>query len=512
MAIHLAALSATASTIVENIRNTTPSEALQWLLQTWLDILTVCNNHHDESVKVGGLQHNLSLADVSELLAYEELEDAQEKNLSRHVMRKVMHNYIPCNPFKATVKIPSATSKSRLRTPISAQDRSLMSEGQADAYSIFDKYSPASFPSTPFSRANVMHRTEEKTDTVMFTARDILRMEVLSSSGDEHSHEVAGAFLNSGQMAVFDPNQTSEGVVLSCGNHCAEKIGKGLYSSSRTMIPVPINRFVYMEFSIQATNSTNPSVSLGLSPPDCPLNVSVGSWTNSVGLCSELHLTVASRLFDCLLKSTKHVAAGSNIGLLVYIPNSAPSTAQNKSEQSHVNDIPSAVALDDDVDKSSAFSRAFSYVVQVMSPGNVGGTSNSQGAASQVCDNTPGEKNISSKRLHDIDSDSSADTQLQQMSSNAVTESTCGFPAIVQFNIDGTPVHFEGSHESIQDITYMNAPLYPTVSIMSEGTKIWCRMSEADQIYRSRAAIGAPCGVKVYCLDGSVLIGDSDYD
>ena len=47
-------------------------------------------------------------------------------------------------------------------------------------FSIFDKYSPASFPSTPFSRANIMHRTEEKTNTIMFAARDILRLEAQS--------------------------------------------------------------------------------------------------------------------------------------------------------------------------------------------------------------------------------------------------------------------------------------------------------------------------------------------
>ena len=61
-------------------------------------------------------------------------------------------------------------------------------------------------------------------DSVMFAARDILRMEMLSASRDQHSHESAAAFLNTGQMATFDPRQTSEGLVLSCSNHCAHKV------------------------------------------------------------------------------------------------------------------------------------------------------------------------------------------------------------------------------------------------------------------------------------------------
>ena len=504
LAIHLTALSATASTIVETIRNTSASEALQWLLQTWLDILTVCNNQHGESFNMmGGLEHkNLSLTDISELLAYEELEDTQEKNLSNNVMRKVMHNYIPSNPFKATVKIHSAGSKTGVSVPISKEARAQMSQGQAEAYSIFDKYSPASFPSTPFSRANVMHRTEEKTDTVMFAARDILRMEVQSASVDEHSHKVAGAFLNSGQMAVFDPNQSSEGIALSCGNHCAKKHGRGLCSSSRTMVPVPTNRFVYMEFSIQASNSTIPSIAIGLSPPDCPLNVAVGSWAQSIGLYSDLHLTVASRLYDCLGKSRRKVTAGTNIGMLVHIPHPLPTTTHSAPTAN----IPSAVAIDDHVNNSSALAKAFSYVVQAVGPDRE--CVNNQGAVSPACNNTSGRKVIPAKDVEcdGIDHGNNGTKKMSQTDKITSQE----VPVIVQFNIDGAPIHFAETHEGIQEIAYMSAPLYPTVSIMSEGTKVWCRMSEADQIYRSRSAIGAPAGVKVYCLDGSLFIRDNE--
>jgi hypothetical protein len=394
-----------------------------------------------------------------------------------------MHNYIPCNPFKATVKIPSSTSRPvggsesnksssspDTRGENRRTDRMVLSEGQAEAYKILDKYSPASFPSTPFSRAHVMHRTEEKTDTVMFAARDILRMEVQSSSRDDYSHRAAEAFLNTGQMAIFDPRQSSEGIVLSCGNHCAHKLGRALCSSSRVMVPVPTNRFVYMEFSIEASISVVPSIALGLSPPDCPLNVSVGSWAKSVGLFSDSGLTVASRLFERSQASQK-ISAGNTVGILVYIPSEI---------------IPSAVAVNDDPNTSgpNVFPTAMGNVVRAIAPNRMEHLSK---LPDPTCLNGEGKEEKGEK-------DSGGNQQKI-------------LPMIVQFSIDGVPVHFSPeARSSVQKTAFMSTPLYPTVSIMSEGTKVWCRMSEADQIYRSSSCIGAPSNVKVYCLDGSLLI------
>ena len=52
--------------------------------------------------------------------------------------------------------------------------------------------------------------------------------------------------------------------------------------------------------------------------------------------------------------------------------------------------------------------------------------------------------------------------------------------------------------------------LYPTVSLHSPNTRVWCRFSEADMVQRSRAAVGAVLGSRVYCLDGTLLIGDTN--
>jgi hypothetical protein len=39
---------------------------------------------------------------------------------------------------------------------------------------------------------------------------------------------------------------------------------------------------------------------------------------------------------------------------------------------------------------------------------------------------------------------------------------------------------------------------------------VWCRFCEADIVYRSRSTVGAPPGVRVYCLDGSLLLDEKD--
>jgi hypothetical protein len=78
-------------------------------------------------------------------------------------------------------------------------------------------------------------------------------------------------------------------------------------------------------------------------------------------------------------------------------------------------------------------------------------------------------------------------------------------------NVNGVPAHFPSQAINLaSDIAALNAPLYPTVSLLSEDTRVWCRFCEADIVYRSRYAIGAPPHAKVYCLDGSLLLDEDD--
>lgn len=112
--IHISALQFTAYRMWQMLKKTRFSKVLAWCLQIVLEILTAWNDNekgekHLTSRTIGGrVKRNVSLTNLSELLEYEELEDVYHQDLSRRVMRKVMHHSIPSNPFKATVLVHSA--------------------------------------------------------------------------------------------------------------------------------------------------------------------------------------------------------------------------------------------------------------------------------------------------------------------------------------------------------------------------------------------------------------------
>lgn len=250
----------------------------------------------------------------------------------------------------------------------------------------------------------------------MFVARDRLRLDALSSSHDQVTRQAAMETKNLGKFAAFDPQQASDGLALTCGNHCAFKIGKALCCSCRSMIPIRKNIFTYFEFSITSSHEKVPLVSVGISPQECPLNVMVGSWGSSVGLYSDGQLLAESKWYQSS-KYVLNIDAGVTIGILVYIPQVGAETNQWS---------------------------------------------------------------------HDEDK------------------------AFLQFNINGFPMNYDIPSSILNKIKLSESDLYPTISILSEGTRVWCRFCEADIVYRSRKSVVAPPSVNVYCLDGSNLFGDED--
>jgi hypothetical protein len=88
-------------------------------------------------------KHSLSISEL-EVLSYVEREDEfPPENQARQKMHRNMHNFIPTNPFTATVRISRPSSGSP------TEELSLCVE----------KESPISFPNTPFSRARIMSRS-----------------------------------------------------------------------------------------------------------------------------------------------------------------------------------------------------------------------------------------------------------------------------------------------------------------------------------------------------------------
>jgi hypothetical protein len=83
--------------------------------------------------------------------------------------------------------------------------------------------------------------------------------------------------------------------------------------------------------------------------------------------------------------------------------------------------------------------------------------------------------------------------------------------ALFQVSVNGAPVeHSEETRSCIAEIAAGSGKIYPTVSLFSEDTRVWCRFCEADVVFRTREKIGAPPGVRVYCLDGTLLLEETD--
>lgn len=256
----------------------------------------------------------------------------------------------------------------------------------------------------------------------MFIARDRLRLDTLSASHDDISRQTAIDTRNRGKFAAFDPNQASEGLALTCGNHCAFKVGKSLCCSCKAMIPIRRDVYTYFEFSITSSHEKVPMVSVGISPQECPLNVMVGSWNSSLGLYTDGQLLAESKWYQSS-KYQLNVDAGITVGVLVYIP------SQNN-QTSH---------------------------------------------------------------------------------QTAATSASNGLMARVQYNINGYATDYDIPTAILNKLQECSSDIYPTISVLSEGTRVWCRFCEADIVYRSRRSIKAPPFVNVYCLDGSKLLSDVDF-
>ncbi len=384
-------------------------------------------SHECDFINNGGVRIGTELVEYFE---YEDEGQSVGDGVNKRRLMKGMHSFIPTNLFTAKVRVnmTDIPGDSKALAPIPSDN---LEEYTADADS------PASFPSTPFSRHYVMNRTAERVASIMFAARDRLRMEALSVSRDEYSRICAKENQSTGQYAIFDPRNVATGINLTCGNHCAMKVGKSLCSSCKSMIPIRANSYVYVEYSVTSSSSQVPTIGIGVSPDDCPLNVMVGSWPFSAGLYTDGQLLISSQFFQSS-EGASSVDAGSTIGMLIYL-------ARDFSLRSTVDDF--------------------------------------------LREQSEPEENLPPPKCTPL--------------------LNCN-PVLLKFNINGVPlVCSQDITVKIQELAGSKLPLYPTVSLFSEETRVWCRFCEADIIYRSRTVMQAPPNVKVYCLDGSLLLNES---
>jgi hypothetical protein len=606
MYIHFTALYQTLSRLYHSIMHEKLSVLILISFQTILEIVLswISPSRYRE--------REVSLADLSELLNYEELEDENPPEIStQRRMRRVMHHYVPPNPFRATIRVRGTPTTSAMISPTSLSflsgDRSVSGlESVVTDYMEAD--SPASFPSTPFSRARVMSRCYERVDSLMFAARDKLRLEAQSASRDAYSRSAAIKARSDGQYAVFDARQASDGLALTCGNHCAMKVGKGVCCSCRAMMPVPVNTLVYMEFSVTVSGAQIPSIAVGLGPPDAPLNVMIGSWPCSVGLYSDGQLLIDSRWFQSVSNNNGNLNPGTTVGFLVYLPDSSAPTRRTSSEGTSDNEqdgyekdsnssnsiTPSSSISNALVALLSTTSANFSKTSSTPSLAKNISTPLSKANSSSHLDKTATASNLNSSPSEEMlksnsssifptsvlsllglsnnNSDSKTNSPIRTKKELSKSNSTSVLNSLFQSgaksaepdkespqnlsdssnnlkmeetvvgvcNLTGNPndstsnkfkdkkqdkklpfimtIHVNGARreyaqpamDAAQEIVSLRAPLYPTVSLISENTRVWCRFCEADIVYRSRQAMGAPAGCRVYCLDGSLLLDETD--
>lgn len=199
-------------------------------------------------------------------------------------VQRMMHYDISLRPFVATVKLPVQES-AKLQTSPKEEKKDDEDDSQAPSTpgpsspgSPF-MCTPQSFPPTPASRKMVLARGTRFSDDVVFLARDQLRIDSLQESENERTAAMAQALYQGRRLAVFDADDASAGIDLTCGQHVATKVGNMLYCSTRSMVPILRNCFVYFEMTVlprpggkiipQAHMAT---LSVGLSTKEMPPN------------------------------------------------------------------------------------------------------------------------------------------------------------------------------------------------------------------------------------------------
>ena len=286
---------------------------------------------------------------TARVLSYLEHDNEVLTHQAKKRVQRMMHYSVPLRPFVATIevrgsregrnnKMPSSSNSfgnyqnnhdniayARLGRNESQEDASFAEESSSvftdDSDSPF-MCTPKSFPPTPSSRAHVLARGTRFAEDVVFLARDHLRVEEGLDSKNEQTRAMAAALREGSRLAIFNAADVCAGISLTCGQHCASKVGNDLYCSARGMIPLQRNCYVYFEMSV----STPPllsmmlhhaSLSIGLATLEMPLNALVGAWKGSIGLCSTGQILAGSQWFSPLQPKT--YGSSSTVGCLVYL-------------------------------------------------------------------------------------------------------------------------------------------------------------------------------------------------
>ena len=375
----------------------------------------------------------------------------------------MMHYDVSLKPFVATVVVPPQKRETfgnvdvmsnrnhvqeevDRREPQSPPSPSSSTSSSSPTDSPF-MCTPKSFPPTPASRSMVMARGTRFAEDVVFLARDKLRIRGGLDSSNERTRAMAQALREASSLAVFNAANVGSGIALTCGQHVATKVGNVLYCSTRSMVPVLRNCFVYFEMTVLPSNmmlqTSMVTLSIGLSTVEMPLNTLVGAWKGSVGLCTTGQILAAGQWCSPSDPSLSSYGENATVGCLV--------------------------CLDDD----TAFETWDGVMVTASVTFNVNGTT-----VPPPVRTTPMVGGL-------VTPPTSMDPSQELLGPVAATIT---LPLLV-------PLEEE---------------LFPTLTLHSPATQVMCRFSSEDVIETSRERIGAPRGVTVYAVDGSVLLNQDE--
>jgi hypothetical protein len=285
---------------------------------------------------------------AAEVISYREFAD-DDGGLSRHAksrVQRMMHYDVSLRPFVATVAMPPVKSnnsnksntfgniefagqadKMQARNGVRERDDSSNESTPMDSPFMC---TPQSFPPTPASRTTVLARSTRFADDVLFLARDKIRVHDALASDNERTREMARALSEGKRLAVFDAKDAGNGIELTCGQHLATKIGNMLYCSTRSMVPILRNCYVYFEMTVMPRPTGNAvlhasmvTLSIGLSTEEMPPNTLVGAWSGSVGLCTTGQILTAGQWCSPGDPSLSSYGDSAIVGCLVCLDDSS---------------------------------------------------------------------------------------------------------------------------------------------------------------------------------------------
>jgi hypothetical protein len=415
--------------------------------------------------------------DAALVVDYREIGDYDTAGLTRQAVsraRRMMHYSVSLRPFVATVQVATPIQKEESPPEVDSNEyrertssvslfeiTMATSEVRGSSSSEDDDSpfmcTPQSFPPTPHSRQIVIDQRSLMSDEVVFLARDRLRVHGALESEDERTRERAQDLEKEKRLAIFAHNKHG-GIELTCGAHIATKTGNMCYASTRSMVSILRNCFVYFEMTVipRVVEAAVTSLSIGLSTEEMPPNTLVGAWQGSVGLCSTGQILLAGQWCSPADPLSCAYGTGATVGCLVYL------------------------------DDESTFETWDGVMIKATSRFNVNGRIIAPPVSTFPMAGAPAPNQ--------------SPTMPVVIPHRPEAEPTGPVVFESPFTRAGTPLATLGL------LVPETAELYPTVTLQSIATSVVCRFSSEDVLASNREVIGAPPGVAVYAVDGSVIL------